>query len=134
MRKSSRRLMSVLATVAAGVSVAAISAAPAQAADDSVYYASTDPFGVGDAQTEFHAYGEVLYAVDYAKDGHGVAAQWRYSSSSSTHSYYWGGGYASSGKWNLSMAEGQTLQIRACLQDGTDGSPWGCGGWEYAKA
>ncbi|MDR6979105.1 hypothetical protein J2X68_005839 [Streptomyces sp. 3330] len=45
-----------------------------------------------------------------------------------------GGGYAVAKDWNLSIAEGTTLQIRACLQDTSSGTPYSCGGWEYARA
>jgi hypothetical protein len=86
------------------------------------------------ARTTFAEGGEILTAIDTKKDGPGTAAQWRYNSGSAIHSYYNSYGYAVAHSWNLSFAEGTTLQIRACLQEGSDGTPYDCGGWEYARA
>ncbi|GAB2811528.1 hypothetical protein GCM10027073_49890 [Streptomyces chlorus] len=132
MRTTYRRLTTVLGIAAASASALALGTAPAHAAGSvySAYNSITSP----SAKTEFAADGEILSALDMKSDGHGVAAQWRYNSSSATHSYYHGGGYATVGKWNLSFAEGTTLQIRACLQDTSSGTPYSCGGWEYARA
>ncbi|MEU6380100.1 hypothetical protein [Streptomyces sp. NPDC046909] len=134
MRKSHRRLTTALGIAAAAVSALALTTAPALAAGE-VYEASNSIVSADvTAKTYFAADGEILTAMDMLKDGHGTAAQWRYNSSSATHSYYNGNGYANPKDWNLSFAEGTTLQIRACLQDGSDGTPYRCGGWEYAKA
>ncbi|MEV6054910.1 hypothetical protein [Streptomyces sp. NPDC052107] len=127
-----RRLTTVLGIAAASASVFVLGIAPAQA-DGNVfraYNALTSPT----AETEFAQDGEILTALDMKKDGHGTAAQWRYNSSSATHSYYNGNGYAVPKNWDLSFAEGATLQIRVCLQDTSNGTPYSCGGWEYAKA
>lgn len=132
LRMTYRRLTTVLGMAAASASVLVLGTAPAQAASNifDAYNAISSP----SAKTEFAEDGELLSALDLKRDGHGVAAQWRYNSSSATHSYYHGGGYATVGKWNLSFAEGTTLQIRACLQDTSSGTPYSCGGWEYARA
>ncbi|MFD4142957.1 MULTISPECIES: hypothetical protein [unclassified Streptomyces] len=132
MRTSYRRLTTVLGTAAASASVLALGTAPAQAAGYvfDAYNALSSP----SAMTEFAQDGEILSALDIKRDGHGVVAQWRYNSGSAVHSYYHGGGFGTVGKWDLSFAEGTTLQIRACLQDTSNGSPYSCGGWEYAKA
>jgi hypothetical protein len=132
LRTSYRRLTTVLGIAAASASALVLGSAPAQAAGNiyEAYNAITSP----SAKTEFAEDGEILTALDMKKDGHGTAAQWRYNSSSATHSYYNGYGYAVAHDWNLSFAEGTTLQIRACLQDTSDGTPYSCGGWEYAKA
>lgn len=125
--------MSVLGIGAASASAFALGIAPAHAGY--TYEASNSIISSEvTAKTYFASDGEILTAVDMKKDGHGTAAQWRYNSSSSTHSYYNGYGYAVAHDWNLSFAEGTTLQIRACLQEGSDGTPYDCGGWEYAKA
>lgn len=134
LRTSHRRLTTVLGIAAASASALALGIAPAQAAGE-VYEASNSIISANvTAKTYFAADGEILTALDMAKDGHGTAAQWRYNSSSATHSYYNGSGYAVAHDWDLSFAEGTTLQIRACLQEGSDGTPYSCGGWEYAKA
>ncbi|MEU0333808.1 hypothetical protein [Streptomyces sp. NPDC006193] len=132
MRTPYRRLTTVLGTAAASVSVIVLGIAPARA-DGNVfraYNALTSPT----AETEFAQDGETLTALDLKKDGHGTAAQWRYNAGSPTHSYYNGNGYAVPKNWDLSFAEGTTLQIRACLQDTSSGTPYSCGGWEYAQA
>ncbi|MFE9774114.1 hypothetical protein ACFYOV_21060 [Streptomyces sp. NPDC005931] len=132
--KSHRRLTTVLGVTAASASALVLATAPAQA-DGYVYEASNSIISSEvTAKTYFAQDGEILTALDMLKDGHGTAAQWRYNSSSATHSYYNGNGYAVPKDWNLSFAEGTTLQIRACLQDGSSGTPYRCGGWEYAKA
>ncbi|MFD3838931.1 hypothetical protein ACFWWC_22140 [Streptomyces sp. NPDC058642] len=134
MRTSYRRLTTVLRIAAASASALALGIAPAQAAGN-VFEASNSIISSEvTAMTYFAEDGEILTALDMDKDGHGTAAQWRYNSSSATHSYYNGYGYAVSHDWNLSFAEGTTLQIRACLQDGSSGTPYRCGGWEYARA
>ncbi|MER6180510.1 MULTISPECIES: hypothetical protein [unclassified Streptomyces] len=134
MRTSHRRLTTVLGIAAASASALALGIAPAQAAGN-VFEASNSIISSEvTAMTYFAEDGEILTALDMDKDGHGTAAQWRYNSSSATHSYYNGYGYAVSHDWNLSFAEGTTLQIRACLQDGSSGTPYRCGGWEYARA
>ncbi|NGO09602.1 hypothetical protein G5C60_18860 [Streptomyces sp. HC44] len=132
MRTPYRRLTTLLGTVAASASVLVLGTAPAQAAGSvyEAYNSITSP----SAKTEFAQDGEILTALDMKRDGHGTAAQWRYNSSSATHSYYNGSGYAVAKNWDLSFAEGTTLQIRACLQEGSSGTPYSCGGWEYAKA
>jgi hypothetical protein len=133
LRKLHRRLTTVLGIAAASASALALGIAPAHAGY--TYEASNSIISSEvTAKTYFASDGEILTALDMAKDGHGTAAQWRYNSSSATHSYYNGYGYAVSHDWNLSFAEGTTLQIRACLQEGSDGTPYDCGGWEYAKA
>jgi hypothetical protein len=133
LRKLHRRLTTVLGIAAASASALALGVAPAHAGY--TYEASNSIISSEvTAKTYFASDGEILTALDMAKDGHGTAAQWRYNSSSATHSYYNGYGYAVSHDWNLSFAEGTTLQIRACLQEGSDGTPYDCGGWEYAKA
>ncbi|WP_405649235.1 hypothetical protein [Streptomyces sp. NBC_00019] len=134
MRKPHRRLTTVLGIAAASASALALGIAPAQAAGN-VFEASNSIISSEvTAMTYFAEDGEILTALDMDKDGHGTAAQWRYNSSSATHSYYNGYGYAVSHDWNLSFPEGTTLQIRACLQDGSSGTPYDCGGWEYARA
>ncbi|MFF4546502.1 hypothetical protein [Streptomyces sp. NPDC001435] len=132
MRTPNRRLTTLLGIAAAAASVLVLGTAPAQAAGSvfEAYNSLTSP----SAKTEFAQDGEILTALDMKKDGHGTAAQWRYNSSSPTHSYYNGNGYAVPKNWDLSFAEGTTLQIRACLQDTSSGTPYSCGGWEYAKA
>lgn len=134
LRKPHRRLTTVLGIAAASASAFALGIAPAQAAGE-VYEASNSIISSNvTAKTYFAADGEILTALDMKQDGHGTAAQWRYNSSSATHSYYNSYGYAVAHDWDLSFAEGTTLQIRACLQEGSDGTPYSCGGWEYAKA
>ncbi|MGW0871224.1 hypothetical protein ACWD3Z_12125 [Streptomyces sp. NPDC002740] len=132
MRTPCLRLTTVLGIAAASASVLVLGTAPALAAGNVfvAYNGLTSP----SAKTEFAQDGEILTALDMKSDSHGVAAQWRYNSSSPTHSYYNGGGYAVAKNWNLSFAEGTTLQIRACLQDTSSGTPYSCGGWEYAEA
>ncbi|MEU9283825.1 hypothetical protein AB0D57_03660 [Streptomyces sp. NPDC048275] len=132
MRTPYRRLTTALGIAAASASALVLATAPAQAAGYifEAYNSITSP----SAKTEFAQDGEILTALDMKSDGHGVAAQWRYNSSSATHSYYSANGYAVPKNWNLSFAEGTTLQIRACLQEGASGTPYSCGGWEYAQA
>ncbi|MFI9806729.1 hypothetical protein ACIHEJ_20610 [Streptomyces sp. NPDC052301] len=132
MRTPYRGPATVLGTAAASAAVLVLGIAPAQA--DGTIYRAYNALTSPTAATEFAADGEILTALDMLKDGHGTAAQWRYNSSSPTHSYYNGNGYAVPRNWDLSFAEGTTLQIRACLQDTSNGTPYSCGGWEYAKA
>jgi hypothetical protein len=132
LRTPYRRLTTVLGIAAASASALVLAVAPAQA--DGYIYEAYNAITSPTAKTEFAQDGEILTALDMKKDGHGTAAQWRYNSSSATHSYYNGYGYAVAHDWNLSFAEGTTLQIRACLQDTSSGTPYDCGGWEYARA
>lgn len=132
MRKPYRRVTTVLGILSASAAALGLGAAPAQA--DGLTYKAENSIVSPSAQTTFAEDGEILTALDLKKDGHGTAAQWRYNSSSATHSYYNGNGYAVPKSWNLSFDEGTTLQIRACLQDTSNGTPYSCGGWEYAKA
>lgn len=134
LRKLHRPLTTLLGTAAATASALLMATAPAQAAGN-VFEASNSIISSEvTARTTFAEDGEILTAIDTKRDGHGTAAQWRYNSSSATHSYYNSYGYAVAHDWNLSFAEGTTLQIRACLQEGSDGTPYDCGGWEYARA
>jgi hypothetical protein len=129
-----RRLTTALGATAAFASVLALGAAPAHAAGLVFDARNSIISSEVSSWTEFAQDGEILTSNDMKRDGHGTAAQWRYNSRSATHSYYNGNGYANPKSWNLSFDEGTTLEIRACLQEGSSGTPYNCSGWEYAKA
>jgi hypothetical protein len=77
----------------------------------------------------------VLTSEDHHADGHGAAAQWRHTGSSTVDSYDngTGAGAVNATVWNLSLPEDRDIQIRACLQDGSGGTPWDCGPWKDAS-
>ncbi|GAA2323062.1 hypothetical protein OKJ48_09060 [Streptomyces kunmingensis] len=78
--------------------------------------------------------GDHLQSSDQWQDGHGSVAEWRYSPGSTIHEYYNGGGFGVTKSWNLNFTEGKSLQIRSCLADGSNGTPFSCGSWVNAKA
>ncbi|KUO16624.1 hypothetical protein [Streptomyces dysideae] len=124
-----KRIATLAGSFLALVATSVLVASPAGAGEYDVFDATNSHSA---SLVTFTSYGEHLYVLDGARDDHGVAGQWRYYSGATIHSYYNGRGYGYQDDNNLDLPENLSIQIRACLQDGSGGKPWGCGSWVNA--
>jgi hypothetical protein len=89
---------------------------------------------VTNGHASFEDYGEHLFACDDGPDDLYVMAQamWDHKIQGEVVDWNgWGGGCK---EVNLSIREGQDVNIRACLQNDFSSTGWSCGDWVDSEA
>ncbi|MFJ7177763.1 hypothetical protein ACIQXA_15495 [Streptomyces massasporeus] len=120
------RAKSLSGALIAGAAATMFAAGPAAAGTD-VYVDTTDPFN--SAAAGFKADGEIFTVCDNRADGKRASGHIGWLSPKAS---YWvpledtNGANNSCARKNLDIAEGTTVTVQICVQDGANGDPKSC--------